>query len=246
MLTHSPQHCSRGDIICAKHIGLKYNDQTVLEDLCFNIQHGSYSCIVGPNGAGKTQLMRLMLNLVKETSGTVVRNFQLSEIGYVPQKIFIDPTFPFTVNEFLQTYVRPQGFWHKKELPAFYERFAIESLIDKQLGKLSGGQLQRVLLAAVLSTNPEIIFLDEFSAGIDPQGQADLYNYLHELHHKKDMTIIMISHDIDVTAQYADNVLCLNKEMVCVGHPKDVFTADTFQKMYGIPLTKLQRHHHHD
>ena len=114
------------------------------------------------------------------------------------------------------------------------------------MGQLSGGQLQRVLLAAALSTEPKVLFLDEFSAGIDPRGQSELYSYLRTVHEQQRMSIIMISHDIDMTAEYADMALCLNKCMICHGSPKQVFTSDTFKEMYGLPLTLLSHDKHDD
>lgn len=232
-------------LVHADHLGLTYGETEVLTDLCFDIQRGSFVSIVGPNGAGKTQLMRTMLRLTEATSGYIDLNFDMSTIGYVPQRIYVDPTFPITVREFLQLYAQPKGFWFFQQLPQLDEQVSVEHLLDKQLGKLSGGQIQRVMLAAVLSTDPEILFLDEFSAGVDPRGQAELYSYLHKRNERDGITIIMISHDIDITTQYADYALCLNKQLVCTGRPHDVFTAETFQQMYGLPLTKLQHEDHH-
>lgn len=234
------------DIIHADHLSLTYGATEVFTDLGFTIQRGSFTLIVGPNGAGKTQLMRVLLGLVKPTSGMIRRQFDLAEVGYVPQKLTVDPTFPITVREFLQSYIYPKGWWVNRSLPAFAEAFAIAPLLNKRLGQLSGGQLQRVLLAAVLSTEPALVFLDEFSSGIDPRGQAELFSYLHRLNERDGITLIMISHDIDIVSQFADVVLCLNKRMVCHGRPHDVFTQENFEKMYGIPLTKLEQHHHHD
>jgi zinc transport system ATP-binding protein len=176
----------------------------------------------------------------------ILRNFTIDEVGYVPQKVNIDPTFPITVREFLEVYLHTNGIWKQHPLPEFDKKLSIDHLLDRKLGKLSGGQLQRVLLAAVLNTKPTILFLDEFSTGIDPQGQAELFHHLHRLNERDHVTIIMISHDIDITAQYADDVLCLNKTMVCHGKPHDIFTAENFERMYGIPLTKLESHHHND
>lgn len=242
----SEVHFDKDTVVHADHLSLQYGENEIFTDLCFTVNKGSFTSVVGPNGAGKTQLMRTMIGLTEPSSGIMIRNFTLDNIGYVPQKVHIDPTFPITVREFLQSYIQPQGWWLSTALPQFSDALMIDGLMEKQVGKLSGGQLQRVILGAVLSTNPSVLFLDEFSSGIDPQGQSALFQLLHRLNEKDGKTIIMISHDIDVTTQYADTVLCLNKEMICHGHPHEVFTAENFEKMYGIPLTKLQRHKHHD
>ncbi|EKD78408.1 MAG: High-affinity zinc uptake system ATP-binding protein [uncultured bacterium] len=235
-----------GDLIHADNINLKFGDVTVLRNVGFVIPQGAFVSILGPNGAGKTQLLRIMLGLLQPSSGSITRHFTMREVGYVPQRLAVDPTFPITVHEFLQMYLQTTGWWIHGSLPAFDDMFAVTELLSKRIGKLSGGQLQRVLLAGVLSTKPKVLFLDEFSSGIDPRGQAELYNYLHRLNEQSGVTIVMVSHDVDVTAQYADVVLCLNKELICTGRPQDIFTHENFQKMYGIPLTKVDQHHHDD
>ncbi|MDP3970853.1 MAG: metal ABC transporter ATP-binding protein [bacterium] len=244
MQKHSQQHSNKSTLIHTDHLSLTYGETKVFSDVCISVDRGSFSSIVGPNGAGKTQLMRVMLGLVKPTDGVIKRNYKMSDVGYVPQKLFIDPSFPITVREFLITYLSPKGFWISNEMPKFDKNLMVEDLIDKQVGKLSGGQLQRVMLSAVLSTKPKILFLDEFSSGVDPHGRSELFNQLHRLNEVDKISIIMISHDIEVTSQYADTVFCLNKEMVCNGRPHEVFTAENFEKMYGIPLTKLKQHEH--
>ncbi len=233
-----------GDLIHADNLQLRFGDITVLSDVGFVIPEGAFVSILGPNGAGKTQLLRIMVGLLNPSAGTITRHFAVDEVGYVPQRLAVDTSFPITVEEFLHMYLHANGWWTHNTLPKLDDLFAVSGLLKQRVGKLSGGQLQRVLLAGVLSTKPKVLFLDEFSSGIDPRGQAELYHYLHKLNEKDGTTIVMVSHDIDVTAQYADEVLCLNKELVCTGRPQDVFTQENFQKMYGIPLTKIDQHHH--
>lgn len=232
------------NIISVEHLGLRYGDTEVFDGVHVDIKRGEFTSIVGPNGSGKTQLMRTMLGFVEPTMGHIHRNISLSDIGYVPQKVQIDPSFPITVKEFLQTYAHPKRIWGGDPLPALDDVIDVSNLYTRQLGKLSGGQLQRVMLAAILSTQPKALFLDEFSAGVDPRGQAELFDYLHTLNELDGITIVMISHDIDITTQYADTALCLNKKLICSGKPQDIFTANTFEQMYGIPLTKLTHSEH--
>lgn len=231
-------------LIHADNIDLHFGETQVLSDVSFMIEAGSFTSLLGPNGAGKTQLLRLMLGLLQPSAGRITRSFQLAEVGYVPQKLYVDPTLPMTVHEFLEMYFAPKEWWFAERLPDLDHRFQIDDLLMKRVGTLSGGQLQRVLLAAAVSIKPRLLFLDEFASGIDPRGQAELYNYLHRLNERDHVTIVMVSHDIDITAQYADVVLCLNKRLMCVGHPHEVFTQANFQKMYGLPLTKVDQHHH--
>ncbi|MFA6475143.1 MAG: metal ABC transporter ATP-binding protein [Patescibacteria group bacterium] len=233
-----------GDLIHADDLSLNFGDVTVLDKVGFVIPQGSFVSILGPNGAGKTQLLRIMIGLLNPTSGDITRHFDIKAVGYVPQRLNVDPTFPITVEEFLQLYLQPRGWWVWQKLPKLDDIFAVSHLLKHRIGQLSGGQLQRVLLAGVLSTKPKVLFLDEFSSGIDPHGQAEMYHHLHKLNEKHGISIIMVSHDIDVTAQYADEVLCLNKQLICTGRPQDVFNQQNFEKMYGIPLTKVNEHHH--
>lgn len=231
-------------LIHADNIDVNFGAAAVLNNVSFTIERGSFTVLLGPNGAGKTQLLRVMLGLLQPTNGQIQRNFASADVGYVPQKLMIDPSFPITVDEFLDIYFHPKTVWRRAALPAFSKLFQIDTLLNQRVGQLSGGQLQRVLLAAALSIKPSVLFLDEFATGIDPHGQAELYHYLHRLNEKDHVTIVMVSHDIDITAQYADVVLCLNKNLICIGKPQDVFTQDNFQKMYGLPLTKVDQHHH--
>jgi zinc transport system ATP-binding protein len=231
-------------LIHGDNIDITFGSNTVLNNVSFSIEAGSFSVLLGPNGAGKTQLLRVMLGLLEPSSGRMQRHFDRVSVGYVPQKLLIDPHFPITVREFLDIYFHPRTVLRAAPLPSFSQLFQIDTLLDKRIGHLSGGQLQRVLLAAALSTQPTVLFLDEFATGIDPRGQAELFNYLHRLNEKDHVTIVLVSHDIDITAQYADAVLCLNKNLICMGKPQDVFTQENFQKMYGLPLTIVNQHHH--
>ncbi len=231
-------------LIHGDNIYLSFGESVVLENISFAIEAGSFTSILGPNGAGKTQLLRLMLGLIEPSRGQLKRNFSLAQVGYVPQKLAVDSTLPMTVQEFLEIYFAPARWWLTRQPLRFDAPFQVETLLTKPVGTLSGGQLQRVLLAAALSTQPRVLFLDEFASGIDLRGQAEMFHFLHRLNERDRVTIVLVSHDVDVTAQYADVVLCLNKRLICHGRPHDVFTRENFQQMYGLPLTKIDQHHH--
>ena len=238
---------SEKTIIGVNNLSLFYNEVEIFSNIKFDIEKESFTIIIGPNGAGKTQLMRVLLGLQEASSGTLTKNFSLNEIGYVPQRLTVDKTIPITVNEFLRSYLRDCGFWLPKKLHQAREFFDVKKLLHKKVGQLSGGEFQRILLAAVLIRQPKILFLDEFSAGIDVGGQQTMFDYLAKINEEEKITIVMISHDLDVVYKYASKVLCLNKRMICAGHPKDALHSKTFEQMYGLPLTKLERHkdHHH-
>ncbi len=232
-------------LIKTNNLSLFFDEKEIFSNISFSINFGEFTVIIGPNGAGKTQLMRVLLGLQKPSGGDLTTNFAVPEIGYVPQNLKIDKTIPITVNEFLRSYLKKCGFWLPKKLCNFGEFFGVEKLLNKKLGDLSGGEFQRVMLAVVLTKNPKILFLDEFAAGIDIGGQKTIFEYLADLNREQKTTIVMISHDLDVVAKYATQVLCLNKRMVCAGHPQEALKANVLEQMYGLPLTKLERHKNH-
>lgn len=217
--------------------------EPTLEHISFVIPYGSICAMVGPNGSGKTTLLKVLIGLLSPTQGRVtVMGKRTHEnrglIGYVPQHISFDKTFPVTVAEFLRM-SHPQ-----LTRVRMYESLAhlrMEHCIDTMLGGLSGGQLQRVLIARAMLGDPAILFLDEPVAGVDIEGEQTFYELIAHLHREHNTTIVMVSHEIDVVANFADMVLCINKKLVCEGKPQHVFTAETLAELYG----KQAAHYHH-
>ncbi len=235
------------NIIELNNVNVVLKDRLVLEDINFKVVSGSFTAIIGPNGAGKTTLFRVILGLQKYISGDVKifgkppRDLgrERNKIAYVPQIRSVDLKFPIKVKEavLMGRYAR-LGLFHSpsKEDKAvareMMERVDILSIADKPLGKLSGGQMQRVFIARALAAQPEIIFLDEPTSGVDQLHTSDFYELLKKLR-SEDMTVLMISHDVGVIASYVDTIACLNKRLIIHGVPQDVLTADTLEKMYG-------------
>jgi len=233
-----------------RNLTVSLNHERILKNLSFNIPAGSITAIIGPNGAGKTTLLRAMLNLIPIENGTIkifgsvkdktcrhLRGHHLSCIhpSYVPQRFMFDKTFPITVNEFLEFALRP-GQQKDRIDEALKEIGMLESK-DKLLGTLSGGQVQRVLIARALVTEIEIIFLDEPGAGIDIGGEKNFYELIKHLNEKHGSTCILISHEIDIVSKYAHQVICLNKKLICQGVPEKILTAETLKKLYGEDIT---------
>lgn len=217
--------------------------EKTIDGISFSIPHGSIYALVGPNGSGKTTLLKLLIGLLVPTSGSVtVLSTTPSRarhlIGYVPQRFIFDKTFPITVYEFFRMshphrtrteIVTQLGFVH------------MDNTIDAQLGSLSGGQLQRVLICRAMLSEPAILYLDEPVAGIDIGGEQSFYELIARVHREHNTTIIMVSHELDVVANFADLVLCINKRLVCEGKPEHVFTPETLTELYG----KQAAHYHH-
>jgi ABC-type Mn2+/Zn2+ transport system ATPase subunit len=229
-----------------KNLFVAYNHEVVLNNLSFNISAGTITAIIGPNGAGKSTLLRAMLNLIPIKSGTIKIQNVLHDKActhirghhadcphptYVPQRFSFDKSFPITVYEFLKIALRPNQSHH--QISSALKEIGMLKHKDRLIGELSGGQVQRVLIARAIMGNPEIIFLDEPEVGIDIGGERTFYEIIKHLNQKHGTTCILISHEIDIVYKYADQVICLNKDMVCHGVPDKVLTPQTLKQLYN-------------
>jgi zinc transport system ATP-binding protein len=207
-----------------------------VENVSFSIEKGTISALIGPNGSGKTTIIRSILGLVDyrgtiEVFGKSV-NKARSSIGYVPQRFSFDPTFPVTVNEFISMVVASgsERFEKVKEALKYVEG---SQLGDRKLSTLSGGQLQRVLLARALVNKPLLLLLDEPEAGVDVGGEQTFYDLMEKLVKDENITALIASHELDVVYAYAQRVVCVNQKKLCDGVPKEVLNQDTFMELYG-------------
>lgn len=223
-------------IIQVKNISVKYDNIIVLKNISFSINEGNITVILGPNGSGKTTLLKTMLGLAPMSEGEVLIagqpiNGSKQIVGYVPQRFSFDKTFPLTVEEFLNlSLVDPAK---QKNIDEFLDDVGMKNDIKKLLGGLSGGQLQRILIVRALINDPKILFFDEPVSGIDLEGEKTFYELISHLNQEHQITAIIVSHEIDVVYDFANQVLCLNKELLCQGSPEDILTQDTLQQLYG-------------
>ncbi len=196
-------------------ISHNYGAYSVLEEVSFSLQPRTITTLVGPNGAGKTTIARLLLGLEQPSSGTIERHNE--HLAYVPQKLSINPDLPLTAGGFLR-YISPN---HKKlEISEEILSFAnIQILKDEQIINLSGGQLQRLVLASAILKTPEILVLDEPTQGLDINGQEEFYSILEKTRQLFGTTIFIISHDLFTVMKKSDQVLCLNHHLCCRGRP---------------------------
>ena len=227
------------DVIVAENISYSYGNNKILEKLSFKIKSGEYLGVIGPNGAGKTTLLKIILGLIKPTSGKI--NIISKNIGYVPQKAAqTEMQFPATVEEIvLSGRINSKGFFqiYKKadyeEAHKAMKTVGISHLKDRLINRLSGGERQKVFIARALSCEPEILILDEPTVAIDVASQDSFYNLLKKLNETLGLTIMIVSHDIDVVAQEVKSVLCLNRGLVCHGTPADILMDKNLEKIYG-------------
>jgi ABC-type Mn2+/Zn2+ transport system ATPase subunit len=232
--------------LSVENLCVKINNQHLVENITFSVEEGSIVAIIGPNGAGKTTLFKAILGIIPST-GTVSmfgtpfkgRNSHIN-VGYVPQRLEFDRTFPLTVSELLGFTVPPMfsfPFIKRTQEKTYIERLleivGVQDLANRSIGSLSGGELQRVMIAKAIVNNPKILFLDEPASGVDIEGQERFYDLIRRLNKEKGLTVILISHDLNIVYRFADNVLCLNRRLVCHGKPKEALTDEVIKSVYG-------------
>lgn len=210
-----------------------------IEDISFTVQEGTITALIGPNGSGKTSIIRSILGLVEyqgdiKVFGKPVQKSSLL-IGYVPQRFSFDLTFPVTVFEFVSM-VLPKESRKKPLVEEALSYVEGSDLMDRKLSTLSGGQLQRILLARALVTKPSLLLLDEPEAGVDIGGEQTFYDLMEKLVKDEKITALIASHELDIVYSYAKQVVCVNKKMLCHGIPKEVLNPNTFLELYGRDL----------
>ncbi|MDM8348915.1 zinc ABC transporter ATP-binding protein ZnuC [Pseudomonas sp. sp1636] len=223
-------------------VGVNFRGQSVLQDVQLSVKPGEIVTLIGPNGAGKTTLVRTVLGLLKPDSGSVWRKPKL-RIGYMPQKLHVDATLPLSVLRFLRLV---PGVERASAQAALLEVGASQ-VLDSPLQSISGGELQRVLLARALLRKPELLVLDEPVQGVDVSGQAELYRLITQLRDRHGCGVLMVSHDLHLVMSTTDQVVCLNRHVCCSGHPEQVSGDPAFVELFGQDAKSLAiYHHHHD
>ncbi len=228
------------------NVSFSYNGQSVLDNISFSVNTGEYLGIIGPNGGGKTTLIKIILGLLKPDTGTVrifgqdIKEFkERSLIGYVPQRIS-QVAFPATVKEVIETgrtarigLFKRHSRDDERAVEKAMEVAGITHLRYRLIEDLSGGERQRVFIARALSAEPKILILDEPSVGVDLASQEQFYTFIQNLNQEFGLTILFISHDIDVIAHEVKCLLCLNKNLVCHGLPREFLKGEYMEKLYG-------------
>lgn len=225
-------------ILEVKNLNISIAGTNILNNINFQVDQGEVLAIIGPNGAGKTMLLKSLLGLINY-KGEIKWQKNI-KIGYVPQRMDIETDIPLTVEEFLSL---SKGAIKEKIKEAVKAVQLDEKILKSGFGEISIGQRQRILVAWAILGNPQVLLFDEPTADIDIAGQESIYKMLHQLHHNLNLSIILISHDLNVVYRYAHKVLCLNRKKICEGAPKEILDVKTLMELYG--GEKAFYHHHH-
>lgn len=227
-------------ILRVKNLSVAFDGKRVLSDVDVEVAAGESVAIIGPNGSGKTVFLRALIGAVPH-EGEIAWGKDV-RIGYVPQRIDLERTLPLTVRDFLLTRVASLGLVHDTIRKNMGLVRLPESFLDKKLGSLSAGQLQRVLIAFALLGDPNVLLFDEPTAGVDLPREEQIYETLHRLQDEKHFTLFLVSHDLSLVYRYATRVLCINGRLVCYGTPHHVLTEENLHHLYG---DRVLYHHRH-
>ncbi len=234
------------NLCCTKieNFGIRYGNLQVLENVNLHIHCGEITAIIGPNGAGKSSLLKAILGEVKHTGHLNFVDAKNNHsghpiIGYVPQYFEFEKSSPISVLDLFMMCKtnKPICFFRskhiRKDVELLLSKVSADHLINKRLGNLSGGELQRIILALALLPIPDLLLLDEPVSGIDIKGLNIFYNLVSSIREKYDLSIILISHDLDVVSKYADRIVLLNKTVRYCGTPKDIFNDPNYKEIFG-------------
>ncbi len=229
-------------LLSASGIGYRIAGRQILNDIGLELLPNTIVTLIGPNGAGKTTLIRLLLGLLPAQAGKIKRKPGL-RVGYVPQRVTIDDTMPLRVRDFLHL----GGHYSEAEMRQLLDEVEAVHVFETPIQRISGGELQRVLLARALLKKPELLVLDEPAQGVDVVGQQALYKLIGDIRDRHACAVLMISHDLHLVMAATDTVICLNTHVCCTGHPEDVSAHPEYLKIFGSTLEGLAVYsHHHD
>jgi len=225
-------------ILKVKNLNVMRDGEEIIKDLTFEVKEKETLIILGPNGAGKSTLLRTLLGLLPY-SGEVI--WHTKSISYLPpQELFQRRDLPpLNIEEFFKF----KNVSHEKILNIFLAVGLDSSLLERRFGAVSTGQFQRMLIAWALVDEPRVLLFDEPTAGIDVGGQETIYSLLHKFWLERNLTILLVTHDLNIVWEHGDNVLCMNKKTLCYGKPREVITPEELEEIYGTGI-KFYKHTH--
>ncbi|MDC1066514.1 ATP-binding cassette domain-containing protein [Alphaproteobacteria bacterium] len=227
-------------LISASNVSVFKHQKSILKDIDIQINKNDFITIIGPNGAGKTMLLKCLMGFYKPNFGKIQKKNKL-KIGYMPQSINVINTMPITVRNFITVRKKYDDISFKQVI----SEVDISQLVNKQLSVLSGGEMQRVLLARSLLNNPDLLVLDEPAQNLDISGQLSFYKLIQEIYSKRDISILMVSHDLHLVMVSTKKVLCLSNHICCSGKPQQVAQDPEFISMFGKDMANMMAVYQH-
>lgn len=239
-------------------VTLGYPGLIALQEIDFSVNRGEFIGIIGPNGSGKSTLLKGILGLLRPLEGEIFlfgaksKSHDIrSKIGYVPQKSKSEASFPASVKDVVMMGLYAQIGWLRRPRPVHnrlveesLERVGMADLRDRHIGELSGGQYQKVMIARALVNNPELLVLDEPTAAVDISAQRAILELLEKLNREQEMTILMVSHDINEIVHFCDRILLVNGAVCAFGTPQEVLTKENLKTVYGARVFIYDHHGH--
>jgi len=225
-------------LIRLQAIGKSFAGRAVLQNISLSVDRGEITTIIGPNGAGKSSLVRIILGLLSADTGSIAHAGDL-KIGYMPQRLHVDPTLPLDTLRFLQlANASAEDCNHALRL------VGIPEAGKTSFHQLSGGEIQRVLLARALLRKPNLLVLDEPVQGVDINGQNELYSMIAQLSRQLNCGVVMVSHDLHLVMSATDHVICLNHHICCQGKPEQVTQDPAYIDIFGETAIYSHQHNH--
>ncbi len=231
-------------LIHVDQISLNHHEKNVLDKVSFELKAGEFITLIGPNGAGKSSLIKILLGLIKPNTGCVTKSSKI-RLGYTPQKFIPNEFIPISVSGFLQLNQKvDDSFLHETA-----KLTSIEPILNSELKNLSGGEMQRVLLARALLAKPNILILDEPAQNLDVNGQMHLYKLIQDIHQSQGCAVLMVSHDLHRVMKESTQVLCLYRHICCMGQPESILKDSQFNDLFADQMDDLmatyEHHHNH-
>ena len=232
--------CLTAPAVRFEHVGVRAGGRSILENVDAVAPAGGATVLMGPNGAGKTTLLHCLLGERAYSGRIVLEGGQ--RVAHVPQQLVVERGLPLTVREFLALGAQRRPLWLGVSAAARLRGRALLETVDaadleeQRLGDLSGGELRRVLLAAALGHDPDLLVLDEAEAGVDVHGERLFWEVLDAARRERGFTLIMVSHNLPLAAHYATHVICLDRRVLAQGPPRKTLTAPLLLSLFGVPI----------